>query len=69
MEKNKKEEPPRNVKTNQIRESKTEGEGEEKKDEEGGPKVKKDLVRDSNTIKDYYKAWDQYDIDKELTKL
>ena len=28
-----------------------------------------DFVRDSNTIKDYYNAWDKYDIDKELTKL
>lgn len=27
---------------------------------------KKDLVRDTNTIKDYYKAWDKFDVDKEL---
>ena len=31
------------------------------------PKV--DLVRDANTIKDYYSAWDKYDVDRELTKL
>ena len=31
------------------------------------PKV--DLVRDANTIKDYYNAWDKYDVDKELNQL
>lgn len=27
---------------------------------------KKDLIRDVTTIGGYYKAWDQFDIDKEL---
>lgn len=30
---------------------------------------KKDLVRDVNTVGEYYKAWDKFDVDKELTKL
>ena len=44
---------------------------EEKKAEaaENKNEPKADLVRDSNTIKDYYKAWDKYDVDKELNKL
>lgn len=27
------------------------------------------MIRDKNTVQDYYKAWDQYDVDKELEKL
>ena len=28
-----------------------------------------DLIRDTNTIKDYYSAWDKFNIDKEIEKL
>jgi tetratricopeptide (TPR) repeat protein len=34
-----------------------------------GPETKVPLKRDANKMQDYYKAWDAYDVDKELEKL
>jgi hypothetical protein len=39
-------------------------------DEEGEVKEKrKDLTRDTNTVQDYYQAWDKYNPDEELKKI
>ena len=27
------------------------------------------MIRDANTVRDYYKAWDKYDVDDEIKKL
>jgi hypothetical protein len=34
-----------------------------------GKEKRKNLVRDSNTVQDYYQAWDQYNPDEELKKI
>jgi tetratricopeptide (TPR) repeat protein len=46
-----------------VKSEEVEKEGKEGKDSQGLYK------RDKNNMKDYYKAWDSYDIDKELEKL
>lgn len=33
------------------------------------PEKKKDLIRDVNTVGEYYKAWDKFDADEELKRL
>jgi tetratricopeptide (TPR) repeat protein len=37
--------------------------------EEKKVEKKQDLIRDKNTVGDYYKAWNQFDADKELERL
>ncbi len=38
-------------------------------DRKDGPKEDKKYKRDANTVQDYYKAWDKFDVDKELDNL
>uniref|UniRef100_A0A0G4I231 RNA-polymerase II-associated protein 3-like C-terminal domain-containing protein n=1 Tax=Chromera velia CCMP2878 TaxID=1169474 RepID=A0A0G4I231_9ALVE len=42
--------------------------GQQSKESEGGPRGKKKYARDGNTVADYYKAWDAFDVDAELEK-
>lgn len=42
---------------------------ETKVDQEKAAGKKKQLIRDVNTVGEYYKAWDKYDVDKQLEKL
>lgn len=50
----------------EVRQAKVEAVAKESEKE---AQRRKDLVRDVNTVGEYYKAWDQFDAEKELARL
>ena len=57
------------AKEEEIRENKRREEKEIEEAKIEKEKKRADLVRDSNTIKNYYNAWDKFDADKVLKKM